>query len=259
MNDFLDLMTKHEGFLIYKWSNYPKVYDKHLSRFRGKPIKLIEIGVFDGGSLQLWRSYFGPEAEIIGADINAGTKKMEKLGFPIEIGDQANEEWLKEIFSKHGPFDIIIDDGSHVSPHQILTLEIGWENLKSDGVYICEDTHCSYRTLFQGGLKKPGSFIEHCKEKIDDLHGFYVSDPPRPYYSRFIRELESISFYDSMVVLEKQEPVFPAKCIAAGNVSQNLSVNDQKDFFEYKQNLVELYYVESTKESETTQSGKSGD
>ena len=64
------IIATHAGHVVNKWKHYFEIYDRHLSRFRDREITVLEIGVAGGGSLEIWRKYFGPKAKIVGLDIN---------------------------------------------------------------------------------------------------------------------------------------------------------------------------------------------
>ena len=86
-------------------------------KFIGKKITIVEIGILNGGSLFMWRKYFGKRARIIGIDLNSKTKQLKKYGFEIFIGDQANKNFWNKFFKKIGKVDIVIDDGGHTNIH----------------------------------------------------------------------------------------------------------------------------------------------
>ena len=127
----------HQGRLIDKWDIYLDIYQKHFARYVGKPVRILEIGVSHGGSLQLWRQYFGPQADIVGLDIDPRCKEYEEDGINILIYDQAK---IKP--GDLGPFDIVIDDGSHVREHQEASFKALWPSTR--GIYLCEDCHGGY-------------------------------------------------------------------------------------------------------------------
>ena len=104
-----------------KWSGYFQVYEKILSEYRNKKIKFVEIGVANGGSLFMWRNYFGKKAEIIGIDLNPNAKKLERYGFKIYIGSQSDKKFWNKFYKKEGKIDIILDDGGHKNLQQIST------------------------------------------------------------------------------------------------------------------------------------------
>lgn len=205
MNPLREWASKHDGNFMYKWSQYFDVYHKHFERFRDKEIRILEIGIFGGGSLQMWKWYFGKKAHIVGMDIDPFCKKYEEPRIKIKIGDQANAEYLKTL----GNFDIIIDDGGHTMNQQITSFEVLYDHLNNNGVYLVEDTHTSYIPRYQDASL---SFIDYCKKLIDVMHEHYKSDT----YSDFARMTDSVSFYDSMVVFEKREHDRPVQTYHSG-------------------------------------------
>lgn len=112
--------------------------------FRGKHPTVLEIGVSHGGSLQMWRDYFGRGSTIIGLDIDERLRSLEDPGFRVVIGDQSDPVFLKSLADQYGPFDIVIDDGSHAPAHQVASLTALWPHVKVGGVYLVEDLHTSY-------------------------------------------------------------------------------------------------------------------
>ena len=93
---------KKSKYFSLKYFNYFPIYDSLLTRFRNKKIIFVEIGVFSGGSLFMWRNFFGRKAKIIGIELNPEAKKFEKYGFKIEIGNQSSKEFWKKFFIKYG-------------------------------------------------------------------------------------------------------------------------------------------------------------
>jgi len=104
-----------------KYKNYFPVYEKLFSKYREKKITFVEIGVLSGGSLFMWRNYFGKNARIIGIELNPEAKKFEKDGFEIFIGNQSDENFWENFFKKVGNVDIVLDDGGHTNFQQIVT------------------------------------------------------------------------------------------------------------------------------------------
>ena len=144
MNDLEKYFTANTGNLIHKWLHYFDIYDRHFVRFRGKSPRVLEIGVSHGGSLHMWRDYFGPGCRIYGVDINPKCAELQEEGIEILIGDQGNTEFLRSLSARIGKIDILIDDGSHIMDHQIKTMEVLFHAIDSRGVYLCEDVHTSY-------------------------------------------------------------------------------------------------------------------
>ena len=99
--------------MVYKWIDYFEVYEKAFSAYRKKPVTFLEIGIQNGGSLQMWREFFGPEAKIIGIDVDPQCKALEAEGFEIWIGDQADPAFWAEFKTKNPSIDLVLDDGGH--------------------------------------------------------------------------------------------------------------------------------------------------
>ncbi len=181
-----------------KWEQYFDIYDIWFHKFVGESPIVLEIGVDNGGSLQMWNHYFGEGCFLYGLDIRPKVTAQE-LGLDnatILQGDQGNPDtWFK-----NGPIDVVIDDGSHFSNHQIMTFEKIFPEMSNGGIYLVEDTHSSYMDTFNGGLKQSHTFIEYCKELIDILHADHYKHNALPEWIRYIK---SIHFYDSVVVIEK--------------------------------------------------------
>ena len=190
-----------------KWSGYFGVYEKHLSKFVGKAPRILEIGVLGGGSIELWLKYFGPGTEVVGVDINPECKNYVYDGkVDIVMGDQGDPEfWDKFLVNERG-FDIVIDDGSHVMHHQIITLNKLFPALYNGGVYICEDTHTSYWPQPWGGVfRGAGTFTEHSKRVTDILNQQHFQGSPISQETLdTYHNLYSVAFYNSMVVFEKE-------------------------------------------------------
>lgn len=162
-NDLLDYFMNNQDKGIDKWLHYFEVYDRHFSKFRGKSPTILEIGVAQGGSLQMWKSYFGPGTVVIGLDIDENCKSLEEEDIHVHIGDQADKKFLEEVINKYPKIDIVLDDGGHFMNQQITSFQELYPHLSENGVYLCEDTHTSYLPEYDGGLLKKGTFMEMAK------------------------------------------------------------------------------------------------
>jgi hypothetical protein len=151
-----------------KHSTYFNVYDELFSRYRGKDITFVEIGVFGGGSLFMWKEFFGPKARIIGIDLNPDAKNLEKYGFEIYIGSQSDENFWTELLCQIGLIDVALDDGGHTYLQQIVTTEMLLPNIKDGGMLVIEDTHTSY---MDGYGPRKHSFLNYTKYMIDSING----------------------------------------------------------------------------------------
>ena len=199
-SDLHRLFYGNQGPIVHKWKHYLPIYERHLAPFRNKAIRILEIGVFKGGSMRLWREYFGPEATIFGIDINPDCAAFDGQNAQVRIGSQDDSVFLEKVISEMGGLDIVIDDGSHVSPHQIASFKFLFPRLSQGGVYICEDLHTNYwRGWFQGGYRRSTTFIETCKRLVDDIHSDFHSRGS----SAISDEIVGIHFYNSMIVIDK--------------------------------------------------------
>jgi hypothetical protein len=136
--------------------HYTAHYERHLGHLRDRPITLLEIGIggYDdpasgGGSLRMWKAYF-PRARIIGVDLHDKHLLAEDR---IEIvqGDQGDPAFLEHLGATRGPFDVVIDDGSHINAHVIATFTALFPHMAPDGIYAIEDLQTSYWERGYGG------------------------------------------------------------------------------------------------------------
>jgi hypothetical protein len=204
MNELEKHFRENSGRLIHKWQHYFEIYDRHFSRFRGTAVHLVEFGVSHGGSLQMWKEYFGPQARIYGIDINPRCKELEQEQIQIFIGDQEDRRFLRSLAETIPRIDILIDDGGHTMAQQINTYEELFPRVDQNGVYLCEDLHTSYWPKWGGGYRKRGTFIEYSKNFIDALNAWHSVQPGRFSVTDFTRSVHSLHYYDSILVIEKR-------------------------------------------------------
>ncbi|UFK98854.1 class I SAM-dependent methyltransferase [Kaistella faecalis] len=190
--------------LIHKWTHYFEIYEDLFSRFKGKKINILEIGLFQGGSIQMWQNYFGNDMKYFGVDINANCRQFEDKNVTVFIGSQTDEDFLKTLVETLPEIDIIIDDGGHMMEQQILTFKHLYKKIKEDGIYLCEDVCTSYWSEYGGGYKKKSTFIEFAKHHIDKQNAFYsktfLLKPDDFTYSNY-----SITFYDGIIAFHKKK------------------------------------------------------
>ena len=209
MNELESYFYANPGRATLKWLHYFEIYDRHFARFRGTDVSIMEIGVGHGGSLQMWHHYFGERCSVIGVDTHKQCKAFEEPGIQIEIGDQADRDFLRLLVAKHPRLDIVIDDGGHQMFQQITSFEELFWHLSDDGVYLCEDLHTSYWPEFGGGLRRESTFIEFSKGLVDALHAWHSRDCRTLAVGEFTRSAWSIHYYDSVFVVEKRRRTKP--------------------------------------------------
>ena len=208
MGELEDLFRRHRGRMVTKWRHYFEVYERHLAAFRGKPVTLLEFGVWHGGSLQLWRQWLGPEARIVGVDVRPECARFAEPGTEIVIGDQADPATHRGLRERYGAFDVVIDDGGHGMAQQATTFREIFPALRPGGVYIVEDTHSSYHAHWGGGLRQDGTFIEGAKRIIDQQYAWFGPIPGLEP-DELTRTAFGLHFYNSIVVIEKRDLAAP--------------------------------------------------
>lgn len=184
-----------EGPGVFKWNHYLDIYHQYLQKFIDQKVSIMEVGVYSGGSLTMWRNYLGEYCTVYGVDILEDCKKFENEYTKIFIGDQGDEELWKRIREEASCIDILIDDGSHHSDDQIVTFEKTFSFLSPGGVFICEDIH------------GPGHlFLAYLQGLLRNLHVSSVGGAISGIQTSPIQAwMKAIHFYPYMVVIEKSE------------------------------------------------------
>lgn len=202
-----DCFNAHAGRETLKWSHYPKIYHQVLSTFLelppNEPLRVLEIGVRDGGSLQVWRQYFGPSAMIVGIDKDPRSLESQPPE-QIVLGEQTNRDTLdRAITFLGGPPHIVIDDGSHCGKHQWKTFDFLFPQLPDGSLYFIEDTHTSYWLSFGGIVGARRTAIGRAKRLVDTLHQTYFAVPQSRYLRQHNGNLRFVSFFDSVIAIGK--------------------------------------------------------
>jgi len=200
MSLWSDFLTNDQR-LIHKWTHFFAAYERHLSRYANRPVQLMEIGCGEGGSLQMWKRFLGPYAQIVGLDIRPDCAAFEEAQIAVRIGHQADEAFLGRVLEEFGAPDIVIDDGTHVMAHILASFRFLYPRMANDGVYVAEDLHTCYWPEFGGGLRREGTFIEVCKALLDELNADLSRGAVAP--TGFSRSTLSMHFYDSMAIFER--------------------------------------------------------
>jgi len=199
-NLWSDFLTNDQR-LVHKWTHYFPAYERHFQRFVNQSFTFVEIGCGQGGSLQMWKRYFGPFAQIVGIDIDPASKQFEETQIQVRIGDQSDMGFLRSVIEEFGSPDIVLDDGSHVMQHVVTSFRFLYPHVHKNGVYMVEDLHTAYWDEYGGGLKREGSFIELCKHFLDEINADW-SRGALPA-TEFTRTTLSMHFYDSLAVFER--------------------------------------------------------
>jgi hypothetical protein len=209
-------------YLSIKHDSYFQVYEQVFGPYVGKNITFVEIGVLNGGSLHMWREYFGPSARIIGIDLNPGAKKWEDSGFEIFIGSQSDPIFWDDFYQKVGLVDIVLDDGGHTNLQQIITTHKAISAIKDGGVLVVEDVHTSYFKDF--GNPSKYSFVNFAKHMVDTINSRFPA--VKVVKNDYGKKVFSVTFYESIVVFA----IDSRRCFASNSTSNNGITADAEDF-----------------------------
>jgi SAM-dependent methyltransferase len=192
-------MSVKEGRGIWKWLHYFDAYEKHLNKFVGREVHVVEVGVYSGGSLQMWKHYFGPGCRIYGVDIEEACRGYQDDTTRIFIGDQEDRGFWRQFKANVPLVDIVIDDGGHVPEQQMVTLEEMLPHLRPGGVYICEDHHGDFNRFaaYVHGLTDNLNTFATASGSSADAPGHYC----RPSPAQAV--IHSVHLYPFVTVIEK--------------------------------------------------------
>lgn len=218
----LDLIAKKFGtdkssaFHDYCWK-----YESYFPFKREDTLRILEIGVLDGKSLKTWEEWYY-NSKIFGIDINSDCKRFSENRVTVEIGSQIDETFLTNLMNTHGPFDLIIDDGSHFNYDVVFSFEKLWSSVAPGGIYVVEDACTSYWDYYGGGYKNEKSIIEYFKNVVDDINfrgidssseiknarrDKYLIDDYKKQFPSAIIDIESITFLNSIIIIKKKTNV----------------------------------------------------
>ena len=195
-----------EGPGIWKFRHYFNIYERHFAKFRGQEVHILEIGVYSGGSLKMWKDYFGPKARVYGVDIEPVCRIYEDDQTQIFIGDQADKSFWDEVLRQVPRIDVVVDDGGHLPEQQIATLEALLPNMQPGGVFMCEDLY-----------GKASPFLSYMDGLARELHAYSAAavrdaDPGvlpemlgNTWASSFQQLVDSVHTYPFMSVVELRD------------------------------------------------------
>lgn len=224
MTSYKDFFYAPRNFNSDKWEHYFNIYDHLLGKFYESKVNYLEIGVQNGGSLEIAKKLFASDSLIIGLDIDPNCKHLEgKVANQIIIGSQVDDATLLKV-SEFSPFDIIIDDGSHIQSHMIFTFFKLFPYLSQNGIYIIEDTHTNYSPEHQESFLGIGlyDYFKGLSERlnIDFMNPHFRKERyklpinERPLINQIpdlVRDIFSIEFFDSVIAIKKRTKTEPIR------------------------------------------------
>jgi predicted O-methyltransferase YrrM len=192
--------ARQVGAGIWKWDHYFDAYHRHFGRFRGQDVHVLEIGIYSGGSLELWRDYFGPKAHIYGVDIEPACKAYAADSVTVFVGDQADRVFWGDVRRQVPALDIVIDDGGHQPVQRVVSLEELLPHLRPGGVYVCEDVrgeHNPFASYAQGMADTLNSMADRVENLADHDRRLVCRATP------FQTAVAAVHFYPFLVAVEK--------------------------------------------------------
>lgn len=215
--------ARHTGKVSFRWSSYIPVFDRNLIEYCDQPITMLEIGVLNGGSLELWSKYFSNAKLIVGCDTNpdCANLRFDDPRIHLVIGDATQEAVAEQLALLSPTFDLIIDDGSHQSGDIIRSFAHIFPRLAEGGLYVIEDLHASYWQQYEGGLDHPFSSMTFLKRLADVInYEHWGVERPRTdlfdgisqhlgvsFDEQVLASIHSVEFVNSMCLIRKK----PAK------------------------------------------------
>jgi hypothetical protein len=230
-NRLAKLFFEHRGYVTDKWEHYLQIYEAVLAgrTSAGQPLRLLEIGVQNGGSLQIWSKYLSRDSIIVGIDIDPACAKLSMPeNVQIEIGDARDPFALQSMLGK-ARFDVIIDDGTHRCGDIIPTFLACFDRLDWGGFYIIEDLHCSNFASHGGGFRNDRTAVEWFKGFTDCLNSDHFEPDADPKLSPselqqlriWGQQVAHVAFFDSVIMIQKlaAEKTSPYRRIITGRDS----------------------------------------
>jgi glycosyltransferase involved in cell wall biosynthesis len=222
MKTLLDLYKTHTGKVSDKWALYLREYDRLFAPYREQAISMLEIGIQNGGSLEIWSQYFPNAQKFVGCDINPDCAKLsyDDPRITVIVGDATTSDTQGQVLAQSASFDLIIEDGSHTSSDIVKAFAGYFPALKTGGLFVAEDLHCSYWQDFEGGIFHPYSsitFFKHLADMVNHEHwgvgksrteliAGFKQELNVDFDETLLGQISSVEFVNSMCVVRKSEP-----------------------------------------------------
>jgi cephalosporin hydroxylase len=197
-----------------KGVDFTSVYHSLLSHVREAPLRLLEIGLYNGGSLRMWREYL-PNATLHGIDVDRRTLayELEIPGTKVRLVDQADARALRAFVDElGGSYDVIVDDGGHTMEQQIVSFEVLFPHVVSGGIYVIEDLGTSYFVEYGGRpIGEDGTAVAHMKRLVDAVQHEHMTPGhesihgavSRVALAQVRRDVASVQFHPGQAIIVK--------------------------------------------------------
>src|SRR6056300_304545 len=226
MKKYSEIWSQPRKLKSDKWEHYFDIYDHCLSKFYDKKISFLEIGIQNGGSIEVAQKLFDPKSSLSGLDIDPRCSDISNIlkDVKIYIGSQVDEKLLNKIATDHNKnFDVIIDDGSHIQSHMIFTFTRMFQFINDGGIYLIEDTHTNYSPSHQESFFGIGLY-DYFKGLSERLNLDYMDPASRQrykvprnerdkkdYHNDINHFIFSIEFFDSIIAIRKKLKLEPLR------------------------------------------------
>jgi hypothetical protein len=210
-----DLCRLAESHDTDKGTQYTQVYHRWLAHAREQRMRMLEIGLYNGGSLRMWRDYL-PNTVLHGIDIDARTLAYqdEVPNSQVRLVDQGDAGALERFVAElGGNYDFILDDGGHTMVQQIVSFEVLWPHVMPGGIYAIEDLGTSYFADYGGrDLRQPDTAVDHMKDLADAVNREHALHPPGNVQravspialAKLRRDVASIHFHPGIALVVKR-------------------------------------------------------
>ncbi len=206
-----------------KWDSYLEVYEDAFRPFKQQPVDLLEIGVQNGGSLEVWSRYFPRARTLTGCDINPRCAGLQYADPRVQVivGNANEQATFQRIAARSPAFDLIVDDGSHRTNDVVSSFLTYFPLLKPGGIYIAEDMHCAYWEEYGGGVlndRSSAAFFRRLMDTVNSDHfretdggSLFQAFLPRAQMNAFLgaNPILSVAAHDSMFIVKKASPARP--------------------------------------------------
>jgi hypothetical protein len=243
-NLLTQISESHTGKYSDKWSSYLEIYWQLFAPIRDNDVDVLEIGIQNGGSLEIWAKLFPNSKNLIGFDVHPKCKDLTFADPRIKVFVEDAAEikagiLVRETSSNLG---VVIDDGSHISRDIIRSFLIFFPQLKPGGIYVIEDLHASYWSDWQGGISHPESSMQFLKLLADvvNFDHWGISANRTELFDMIpatiglleetiFSEIESVSFTDSVCVIRKRQVNHQGLGFRVGSGTEALVFDGVKD------------------------------
>jgi hypothetical protein len=178
----------------------------------------------------MWREFLGPEARIIGIDLNPCAKQWQEHGFEIFIGSQSDEAFWAKFIKEITSIDVVLDDGGHTYEQQIITTEMLLPVINDKGMLVIEDTHTSY---LEGFGPRRHSFINYTINLINRVNQRFGQTEKA--HRKREENIYSIQYYESIVAFHVDRK---ATNLLSESTSNNGISNSAKDYRHHGNSLI---------------------